>query len=70
MLPTESATGSPAPIAAAIGSSTRKASRAPALSAASRTARFSTSVQPLGIPTTTLGLGENHLERSCTFWIK
>ena len=48
--PEGSLTGSPAPIAAAIGSSIRPAQRAPALSAASRTARFSTSVTPLGMP--------------------
>ena len=48
--PDGSDTGSPAPIAAAIGSSIRRAQRAPALSAASRTARFSTSVTPDGMP--------------------
>ena len=37
-----------APIAAAIGSETRSTSRAPACSAESRTARFSTSVMPEG----------------------
>jgi hypothetical protein len=45
-LPDGSLTGSPAPIAAAIGSSISRAHRAPAFSAASRTARFSTSVTP------------------------
>ena len=49
-LPDGSLTGSPAPIAAAIGSSMRRAQRAPAFSAASRTARFSTSVTPDGMP--------------------
>ena len=54
--PAGSVTGRPAPIAAAIGSSIKCALRAPALSAASSTAIFSTSVVPLGIPITTLGL--------------
>ena len=40
--------GTFAPIAAASGSSMRYASRAPALRAASRTARFSTLVTPAG----------------------
>ena len=57
MLPEGSVMGSPAPMAAAIGSSIRSASRAPALQAASWTARLSTSVTPLGMPTTTLGRG-------------
>ena len=48
MLPVGSATGSPAPIAAAIGSSIRYAWRAPAESVASSTARFSTPVTPGG----------------------
>ena len=47
--------GSPAPIAAAIGSSMRCASRAPAIVAASITARFSTSVTPDRTPSTTRG---------------
>ena len=55
--PVGSETGSPAPIAAAMGSSMRRAQRAPALSAASRTARFSTSVTPDGIPITIRGRG-------------
>ena len=55
MLPVASSTGRPAPIAAAIGSSIRYASRAPACCAASMTARFSTSVTPDGTPTTTRG---------------
>ena len=62
MLPVASSTGSPAPIAAAIGSSMRYASRAPACCAASMTARFSTSVTPEGTPTTTRGR-TNDLER-------
>ena len=56
MLPVASFTGSPAPIAAAIGSSIRAAAFAPALITASSTARLSTSVIPDGIHTTTLGL--------------
>ena len=57
MLPTGSLIGRPAPIAAAIGSSIVYASRAPAESAASLAARFSTSVTPLGMPMTTRGWG-------------
>ena len=56
-LPDGSLTGRPAPIAAAIGSSIRRAQRAPALSAASRTARFSTSVTPDGMPSSIRGRG-------------
>ena len=48
MFPVGSATGRPAPIAAAIGSSMRYAWRAPAESVASSTARFSTPVTPDG----------------------
>ena len=48
MFPVGSATGSPAPIAAAIGSSIRYACRAPAEASASSTARFSTPVTPRG----------------------
>ena len=55
MLAVGSVTGSPAPIAAAIGSSTRKTRRAPARSAESSTARFSTAVMPDGIAMTTRG---------------
>ncbi len=57
MHPCGSVMGRPAPIAAAIGSSMSRASRAPALIAASYTARRSTSVTPDGIPITILGLG-------------
>ena len=53
-----SATGSPAPIAAAIGSSIRYAWRAPADRQASSTARFSTPVTPEGTQTTTRGVRE------------
>ena len=56
-LPDGSLTGRPAPMAAAIGSSIRRAQRAPALIVASRTARFSTSVTPDGMPTRTRGRG-------------
>ena len=55
MLPVGSATGRPAPIAAAIGSSIRYAWRAPAERQASSTARFSTPVTPEGTQTTTRG---------------
>ena len=59
--PDGSLTGRPAPMAAAIGSSMSRDQRAPALMVASRTARFSTSVTPDGMPTRTRGrahLGE------------
>ena len=56
-LPDGSLTGRPAPIAAAMGSSIRRAQRAPALRAASRTARFSTSVTPDGMPSSIRGRG-------------
>ena len=67
MFPVGSETGRPAPIAAAIGSSIRWASRAPAESVASSTARFSTPVTPDGTQTTTLGCAKR-----CwwTFWMK
>ncbi len=55
--PVGSCIGSPAPIAAAMGSSMRKACRAPACMVASNTARFSTSVTPDGTQTTTRGFG-------------
>ncbi len=67
--PVASVTGMCAPIAAAIGSSIRWHSRAPALRAASCTAIFSTSVTPLGMPTTTRGRGIRP-NLSCTFWMK
>ena len=53
--PAGSETGSPTPIAAAIGSSTRKTSPTPAACAASSTARFSTSVMSPGTAITTRG---------------
>jgi hypothetical protein len=55
MLPVGSVTGRPAPIAAAIGSGTRKTRRAPALSALSWIARCSTAVEPEGTQMITLG---------------
>ncbi len=55
MLAPGSATGRPAPSAAAMGSSMRKASRAPAWRADWLTARFSTWVMPEGTVTTTRG---------------
>ena len=60
MLPTGSVVGSPAPMAAAIGSSMTVTCRAPARAAAWRTARRSTSVTPLGTQMTTRGRA-NHL---------
>jgi hypothetical protein len=53
MLPCASATGRPAPIAAAIGSSINETLRAPAARVASSTALRSTSVMPLGTHRTT-----------------
>ena len=68
MLPAGSCTGSPAPIAAAIGSSIMSAGlRAPANSAASCTARRSTPVMPDGMQMTMRGFA--HL-RWCTRWMK
>ena len=67
MFPVGSATGRPAPIAAAIGSSIRYAWRAPAESVASSTARFSTPVTPEGTHTTTRGCAKRCW---CTFWMK
>src|SRR6266536_2152575 len=67
MFPVGSATGRPAPIAAAIGSSIRYAWRAPADSVASSTARFSTPVTPDGTQTTTRGCAKRCW---CTFWMK
>ena len=68
-LPEGSETGRPAPMAAAIGSSMSRAQRAPALRAASRTARFSTSVTPDGMPSSMRGRGMSPT-RSCTRWTK
>ena len=55
MEPWGSATGRPAPMAAAMGSSMMETRLAPACSAASRTARRSTAVTPEGIQMTTRG---------------
>ena len=55
MLPPGSWMGRPAPMAAAVGSSIRYTSRAPACMAESRTARFSTWVMPEGTPITMRG---------------
>ena len=55
MFPDGPLIGTLAPIAAASGSSIRYASLAPALSAASRTARFSTEVTPAGTQIITSG---------------
>src|SRR5918992_4073323 len=67
MFPVGSATGSPAPIAAAMGSSIRYALPAPAAYVASSTARFSTPVTPEGTQTTTRGCANRCW---CTFWMK
>jgi hypothetical protein len=55
ILPVGVSTGSPTPMAAAIGSATMSTCLAPAVSAESRTARRSTSVIPDGTQTITLG---------------
>ncbi len=55
-------------MAAAIGSATSSTSRAPARSAESRTARFSTSVMPEGTQMITRGRTRNL--RRCTRWMK
>ncbi len=67
MLPVASPTFSPAPIAAAIGSSMMCTLRAPASYAASLTARCSIEVVPLGTATTMRGLARNLL--GCAFWM-
>src|SRR4051794_795354 len=58
MFPVASWTGSPAPIAAAIGSSMMKTRRAPAWYPASLTARCSTAVIPLGTQITRRGFAK------------
>ena len=68
MLPDGSVTGSPAPIAAAIGSSISSTLRAPALSALSWMARRSTAVLPLGTQTMMSGLAKRR--RLCTLRMK
>ena len=68
MLPVGSCTGKPAPIAAAMGSSMMIACRAPANSAASRTARCSTPVMPEGTQMTMRGFATQR--PGLTFWMK
>ena len=63
--PIGSATGSPAPIAAAIGSSMSDTRSAPALVTASRIARRSTEVAPDGTQMTTSGPREKRLGPPC-----
>ena len=65
MLPTGSVVGSPAPMAAAMGSSMTVTCRAPALAAACRTARRSTSVTPLGTQMTTRGWANQLPAQAC-----
>ncbi len=63
MLPVGVSTGSPTPMAAAMGSATMYTSFAPAAWALERTARRSSSVIPDGTPTTMVGLSfRNRLE--------
>ena len=66
--PDGSVTGSPAPIAAAIGSSINATLRAPALSALSWIARRSTAVEPDG--TQTMINGDAKPRRLCTLRMK
>ena len=68
MLPVGSWIGSPAPIAAAMGSSMMYARREPAAMVASSTARCSTPVMPEGTQTTTRGFASRR--RLCTRWMK
>jgi len=68
MVPTGSCAGSPAPIAAAIGSSMMSTRLAPAWRPASFTALCSTPVIPLGTATTSRGLAR--CRRRCAFWMK
>ena len=68
MFPPGSWMGRPAPIAAAMGSSIRYTSRAPACMAESRTARFSTWVIPDGTPMTIRGC--TRVRRRCTLLMK
>ncbi len=56
MQPWGAAMSTPAPMAAATGSSIRQTLRTPAAPMASTTARFSTSVTPQGTLTTTRGI--------------
>ena len=68
MLPAGSVIGSPAPIAAAIACSMMKTSEAPARSAESCTARFSTCVMPEGTEMTIRGRTKS--DRPCAFLMK
>ncbi|KAF5042033.1 hypothetical protein DSECCO2_516880 [anaerobic digester metagenome] len=68
MLDVGSVMGRSAPMAAAMGSSMRKTSRAPALWADSRTARFSTWVMPVGTQMTMRGRTSRRL--LCTLEMK
>ena len=68
MLPVGSVIGRPAPIAAAIACSMMKTSEAPARSAESCTARFSTCVMPDGTEITMRGRTKS--ERPCAFLMK
>lgn len=56
MVPRGRVMSTPAPIAAAAGPSSRQIFRTPFAATASTTARFSTSVMPLGTVTTTRGM--------------
>ena len=67
--PRASCTGMPAPMAAAMGSSIRNTSRAPAPSADSLMARRSTWVEPQGTHTSTRGLGRS-MRDLCTCLMK
>ena len=68
--PNGSATGRPAPIAAAIGSSISETRSAPALVTASRIARRSTDVAPEGTQITTSGPRERRLGPPCALRMK
>ncbi len=68
--PIGSATGKPAPIAAAIGSSISDTLSAPALVTASRIARRSTLVAPDGMQITTSGPREKRLGPPCALRMK
>ena len=67
--PRASLTGSPAPTAAAIGSGITSTRRAPAPSADSWMARFSTCVDPNGTQISTRGEGRSQ-RLPCTFVMK
>ena len=67
MFPDGFPTGSPTPMAAAMGSGTSSTSRAPACCAESCTARFSTSVIPEG--TQMMIRGRTQVRRRSAFWM-